>query len=165
MKNHVNDNNERKIKPQWSIRDPIWLVRIYVSMQKNPNITDETLYFRCKMTYDFLCRWLWYFEFLQAKIKVANPKRVVSLYVGRMDPKILLGQDFIENRRVQLLRSRQRKLNELINTPFDDDLFGFTSQDVNDRIEKIKLEIEALERGEITFPILPDFVNEVKKWI
>lgn len=117
------------------------------------------------MTYDFVCRWLWYWEYLQARIKVANPHRVVNLTVGRMDPKILLGQDFIDHRRVKLLQSRNRKLNELINTPFDDDLFGFKSQEMKARIGKLKSEIEALEHGEVTFPVLPDFVNEVKEWI
>lgn len=152
-------------RPAWSLNDPIWLVRICVSMQKYPNITDKTVYFRCRMTYDYLCRWLWYFEYLQARIKVANPRRVVNLYAARMDPKIRLGQEFVNYRRATLIKSRSRKLDELVNTPFDDDLFGFTSQEVNDRIRKLKSEVEALERGEITFPVLPDYVNEVKQWI
>ena len=153
------------LKPEWSINDPIWLVRISISMLHYPNIPDKTVYFRCRMTYDFVCRWLWYWEYLQARIKVANPHRVVNLTVGRMDPKILLGQDFIDHRRVKLLQSRNRKLNELINTPFDDDLFGFKSQELKARISKLKSEIEALEHGEVTFPVLPDFVNEIKEWI
>lgn len=153
------------LKPEWSINDPIWLVRISISMLHYPNIPDKTVYFRCRMTYDFVCRWLWYWEYLQARIKVANPHRVVNLTVGRIDPKILLGQDFIDHRRVKLLQSRNRKLNELINTPFDDDLFGFKSQELKARISKLKSEIEALEHGEVTFPVLPDFVNEVKEWI
>ncbi len=158
-------SNECKIKPEWSLNDPIWLVRIAVYMRNYPNIPDKTVYFRCRMTYDFLCRWLWYFEYLQARIKVAHPHRVVNLYVGRMDPKIRLGQDFIDYRRVKLLQSRNRKLNELVNTPYIDDLFHFKSQEINERISNLKAEIEALERGEITFPVLPDYVNEVKKWI
>ena len=153
------------LKPAWSLNDPIWLVRIAVYMRNHSNIPDKTVYFRCRMTYDFLCRWLWYFEYLQARIKVAHPHRVVSLYVGRMDPKILLGQEFIDHRRVTLLQSRQRKLDKLVNTPYIDDLFHFTSQDVNERISKLKSEIDALERGEVTFPVLPDFVNDVKQWI
>ncbi len=153
------------LKPEWSINDPIWLVRISISMLHYPNIPDKTVYFRCRMTYDFVCRWLWYWEYLQARIKVANPHRIVNLTVGRMDSKILLGQDFIDHRRVKLLQSRNRKLNELINTPFDDDLFGFKSQELKARISKLKSEIEALEHGEVTFPVLPDFVNEVKEWI
>lgn len=153
------------LKPEWSINDPIWLVLISISMLHYPNIPDKTVYFRCRMTYDFVCRWLWYWEYLQARIKVANPHRVVNLTVGRIDPKILLGQDYIDHRRVKLLQSRNRKLNELINTPFDDDLFGFKSQELKARISKLKSEIEALEHGEVTFPVLPDFVNEVKEWI
>ncbi len=154
-----------KLFLEYSLNDPIWLVRISVSMRNYPNITDKTVYFRCRMTYHFLCRWLWYFEYLQARIKVAHPHRVVNLYAARMDSKILLGQDFIDHRIVQLLRSRQRKLDELVNTPYIDDLFGFKSQDVNNRISHLKFEIEALERGEITFPILEDYINDVKKWI
>lgn len=153
------------VKPEWSLDDPIWLVRITVSMRNYPHIPEKTVYFRCRMTYNFLIRWLWYFEYLQARIKVKHHHRVVNLTAGRMNPKILLGQEFIDHRRVQLLKSRNRKLNELVNTPYDDDLFHFTSQDVNERISRLKTEIEALERGEIIFPVLPDFVNDVKQWI
>jgi len=153
------------IKPEWSLDAPIFFVRITVSLPSTAAITDKTVYFRCRMTYNFLIRWLWYFEWLQARIKVKHPRRVVELSAGRMAPNMLLGQEFVDNRRAQLLKSRTRKLNELVNTPYDDDLFHFTSQDVNERIGRLKSEIEALERGEITFPVLPDFVNEVKQWI
>ena len=153
------------MKPKWSLNDPIWLVRIDVSMQNYTRLTDKVVYYRCRMTYDYLCRWLWYFEYLQARVKVAHPHRVVSLMIGRTDPKILLGQDFIDHRRAVLIKSRTRKLNDLVNTPFDDDLFGYKSQEVNERISRLKNEIEALERGEVTFPVIPDFVNEIKQWI
>ena len=151
--------------PLWSLNDPIWFVRLCVSLKRDTNVNEATVYYRCRMTYDFLMRWLWYFEYLQARIKVAHPHRVVELTAGRMDPKMRLGQEFIDYRRAVLIKSRSRKLNELVNTPFDDDLFGFKSKEVNERISRLKSEIEALERGEITFPVLPDFVNEVKQWI
>ena len=154
-----------KIKPEWSLNDPIWFVRISVSMQKYPHITDKTIYFRCRMTHDELCRWLWYFEYLQARIKVAHPHRVVNLTAGRMDPKMRLGQEFIDYRRATLIRSRSRKLDELVSAPFNDDLFGFKSQEVKERINRIRDEIAALERGEVNFPVLPDYVNDVKQWI
>ena len=153
------------ITPLWSLNDPIWFVRLCVSLPRDTNVNEATVYFRCRMTYDFLMRRLWYFEYLQARIKVAHPHRVVELTAGRIDPKIRLGQEFIDYRRAALIKSRRRKLESLVNTPFDDDLFGFKSQEVNDRIRKLKSEIEALERGEITFPVLPDYVNEVKQWI
>lgn len=117
------------------------------------------------MTHDELCRWLWYFEYLQARIKVAHPHRVVNLTAGRMDPKMRLGQEFIDYRRATLIRSRSRKLDELVSAPFNDDLFGFKSQEVKERINRIRDEIAALERGEVNFPVLPDYVNDVKQWI
>lgn len=153
------------VKPLWSLNDPIWFVRLCVSLPNDINVNEATVYYRCRMTYDFLMRWLWYFEYCQARIKVSHPHRVVELTAGRMEPKMRLGKAFVEYRRATLLKSRSRKLNELVNTPFDDDLFGFTSQEVNDRIRKLKSEVETLERGEITFPVLPDYVNEVKQWI
>lgn len=152
-------------RPAWSLNDPIWFVRLCVSLPRDTNVNEATVYYRCRMTYEFLMRWLWYFEYLQARIKVACPHRVVNLTIGRMDPKMRLGQEFVNYRRATLIKSRSRKLDELVNTPFDDDLFGFTSQEVNDRIRKLKSEVEALERGEITFPVLPDYVNDVKQWI
>ena len=151
--------------PLWSLNDPIWFVRLCVSLKRDTNVNETTVYYRCRMTYDFLMRWSWYFEYLQAKIKVAHPHRVVELTIGRMDPKMRLGQEFIDYRRAVLIKSRSRKLNELVNTPFDDDLFGFKGQEVNERISRLKSEIEALERGEVTFPVLPDYVNKVKQWI
>lgn len=151
--------------PLWSLNDPVWFVRLCVSLEHDTNENDATVYYRCRMTYDFLMRWLWYFEYLQARIKVAHPHRVVELTAGRMNPEMRLGQEFIDYRRAVLIKSRSRKLEALVNTPFDDDLFGFKSQEVNERISRLKKEIEALERGEITFPVLPDFVNEVKQWI
>ena len=153
------------ITPLWSLNDPIWFVRLSVSMERYTHISDATVYYRCHMTFDFLMRWLWYFEYLQARIKVAHPHRVVELTAGRMDPKMRLGQEFIDYRRAVLIKSRSRKLEALVNTPFDDDLFGFKSQEVNERISRLKKEIEALERGEVTFPVLPDYVNDVKQWI
>lgn len=152
-------------RPLWSLTDPIWFVRIAVSMRNYPHITDKTVYYRCRMPYEFLTRWLWYFEYLQARIKVAHPHRVVNLTAGRMDPNMRLGQEFIDYRRAVLIKSRSRKLEALVNTPFDDDLFGFKSQEVNERISRLKKEIEALERGEVTFPVIPDYVNDVKQWI
>lgn len=151
--------------PLWSINDPIWFVRLSVSLEHYTNVNDATVYYRCRMTYDFLRRWLWYFEYLQARIKVAHPHRVVELTAGRMNPKMRLGQEFIDYRRAVLIKSRSRKLEALVNTPFDDDLFGFKSQEVNERISRLKKEIEALERGEVTFPVIPDYVNDVKQWI
>lgn len=154
-----------KIKPLWSLNDPIWFVRIAVSLATTTSITECVVYYRRGMTYNFVCRWMWYFEYLQARIKVAHPRRVVELLVGRENPNILMGQEFIDNRRATLLKNKSRKLDELANKPYIDDLFNFTSNDIKARMEKLKNEIEALERGEITFPVIDDFVNEIKKWI
>ena len=157
--------NSGILKPSWSLNDPIWFVRISVSMLKYPNVPDKTAYYRCRMSYGFMIRWLWYFEYMQARIKVAHPHRIVELTTGRMDPKMRLGQEFIDYRRVTLIKSRNRKLENLMNTPFDDDLFGFKSSEVNERISRLRDEIAALERGEVTFPVLPDYVNTVREWI
>lgn len=153
------------LKPLWSLNDSIWFVWIGISMHEYPNVTEKTAYYRCRMPYDFIVRWLWYFEYLQARIKVAHPRRVVNLTIGRMDPEMRLGQEFIDYRRVTLIKSRNRKLDKLLNTPFNDDLFGFKSSEVNERINQLRNEIAALERGEVTFPVLPDYVNTVREWI
>lgn len=154
-----------EIKHEWSILDPIWLVKITVSLKSYGNIVDQTVYYRCRMPYNFMMRWLWYFEYLQARVKVKHPHRVVNLIVGRMNPQILLGQDFIEQRRVTLLKSRQRKIDKLVSSPINDDLFHYTSQDVREQINKLKSEIKALEAGEIIFPVIPDYVNNIKIWL
>ena len=154
-----------KISPKYSLNDPIFLVKICISSESCENLTDETIYYRCRMTFGFLCRWRWYFEYLQAIVKVANPKRMVDIYFARMDPSMLLGNDFIEHRRAQLIRNRTKKIDKLVSTPFNDDLFGFTSQDRNLEIQKLRNDLEALERGEVTFPVLEDYINNIKKWI
>lgn len=154
-----------KLQLQWSLNDPIWLVRISVSLPRYTHIPDKTVYFRCRMSYDFVCRWLWFFEYLQSRIKVRNPRRNVVLYVARMNPEIRLGNDFIEYRRATLIKNRARKLKELTDKPVDSDLFGFAAQERAEKIEEVREQLAALERGEITFPVLPDFVNDVKEWI
>ena len=154
-----------QVKASWSINDPIWFVRISVSLPYNLTIVDDVAYFRCRMSYGFLMKWLWYFEYLQARIKVANPHRAVDLSCGRMDPKMLLGEDFVNRRRVTLIKNKRRKIDDLATKPFADDLFHFKSQEINEQINKLKNEVEALVDGQVNFPVIADFKNEVKRWI
>ena len=82
-----------------------------------------------------------------------------------MDPKMLLGEDFVNHRRVKMNKNKRRKIDDLVTKPFADDLFHFKSQEINEQINKLKNEVEALVDGQVNFPVIADFKNEVKRWI
>ena len=118
--------------------------KIAVSGEGNYFHIEDVIYYRSGMTADFVTRWLWYFEYLAALVKVHNPKRKVEFWKGPSD--ILVGKEWHEQRRASLLKSRQTKLRKLEKGVVDDDLFHFKSQDNEAEKKKVQAQIDALER-------------------
>lgn len=58
------------------------VVKISVSSETNYSHIDDVVYYHSGMSADFVQRWLWFFEYLAARVKVANPKRKVVFYKG-----------------------------------------------------------------------------------
>lgn len=139
------------------------VIKIAVSTAENYTHIDDVVYYRSGMTPDFLTRWMWYFEYLAARVKVSNPRRRVELWHGPVD--IMLGDEWHEHRRQAILKSRHIKLNQLLNIKPTGDLFGFAQLDHDKSISAVKLQITQLERDE--YPILefPVYINKIKEYI
>ena len=121
-------------------------VKITVSMVGYPGIPEEVVYWRANLTIGLLEKWRWYFDYLAALVKVANPKRSVRLTAGRQD--VLVGQEYVEEKTRTLLIGKRRVLSRL-DRQTDDDLFGFTSADRERKRQRIMKEIEELEARKI----------------
>lgn len=137
-------------------------VKITVSMVGYPGIPEEVVYWRANLTIGLLEKWRWYFDYLAALVKVANPKRSVRLTAGRQD--VLVGQEYVEEKTRTLLIGKRRVLSRL-DRQTDDDLFGFTSADRERKRQRIMKEIEELESGVFRYYVPPVYINKLRKWM
>lgn len=137
-------------------------VKITVSMAGNPGTPEEVVYWRANLTIDLLEKWQWYFDYLAALVKVANPKRRVSMYTGRQGTKV--GQEYIIEKTKTLLAGKRRTLTKL-DKQTEDDLFGFMSADREKKRSRILKEIEELESGVFRYYVPPVYINKLKKWL
>lgn len=139
------------------------VVKIAVSSETDYFHIDDVVYYRSGMTSDFVVRWLWYFEYLAALVKVNNPHRKVEFYKGPQN--ILLGKEWYEYRRQTLLKSRARELKQLEQGVVDDDLFHFKSQDNEAKKQQVLAQIDALERNEYPISEFPEYINKIKEYV
>jgi hypothetical protein len=139
------------------------IVKIAVSGETDYFHIDDVVYYRSGMSPDFVTRWLWYFDYLAALVKVHNPRRRVELVKGPTD--ILLGKEWHEYRRGVLLKSRMAKLKKLEKGVADDDLFHFKSQDNEAERAKVQSQIDALEKDEFPIPEFPEYINKIKQYV
>ena len=139
------------------------VVKISISSETNYSHIDDVVYYRSGMSPDFVQRWLWFFEYLSARIKVANPKRKVEFYKGPQD--IMLGSEWHEYRRGVMMKSCNTKLKKLQKGVVDDDLFHFASQDNDRKISEVKSKLASLENDEFHIPDFPEYINKIKNYI
>lgn len=139
------------------------VVKISVSSETNYSLIDDVVYYRSGMSPDFVDRWLWFFEYLSARVKVSNPKRKVEFYKGPQD--IMLGDEWHEHRRNVMMKSCTTKLKKLEKGVVDDDFFHFKSQDNERKIEEVKAKFTSLERNEFPIPAFPEYINKIKNYI
>ena len=140
-----------------------YVVKITISMLKYHGIPEDTVYYRRQMSIDFLIRWMWYFEFLAALVKVHNPHRRVEMIVGR--DEWLTEEEEIENRAKTLLSRKLAQIKKLKGQVVQDDLFGFTQEAQDKKIERIQGEVDSIQRGEVNFFYMPEYQNHIKQWI
>ena len=136
--------------------------KITVSMANYPGIPEEVVYWRANLPIWTVVKFRWYFDYLAALVKVANPKRKVELYVGRQELKV--GKEYIEEKTRTLLAGKRRVLSRL-DKETDDDLFGFTSSAREDKRRRILKEIEELENGDFRYYVPPVCINLLNKWL
>lgn len=140
-----------------------YVVKISVSMLRETQITEEVVYYRRQMSLDFFIRWMWYFEYLAALVKVHNPHRRVELYAG--SDEYLPEKEEIEKKAKSLLSRKLGQIKRLKGEVVQDDLFGFAQEKHNQKIERVQGEIESLQRGENNFFYMTEYKNTIKKWI
>lgn len=139
------------------------VVKIAVSSETDYYHIDDVVYYRSGMTPGFVERWMWYFEYLAALVKVNNPRRKVEFYNGPQD--VLVGKEWHEYRRGVLLKSRMAKLKKLEKGVVDDDLFHFKSEDNERKKAEVKSQLESLERDEFPIPEFPEYINKIKEYL
>lgn len=139
------------------------VVKIAVSSETDYYHIDDVVYYRSGMSPDFIERWLWFFEYLAARIKVANPRRKVEFYKGPQTIK--LGREWHEYRRGVMMKSRTTKLKQLEKGVVDDDLFHFKSEDNERKKAEVKAQLESLERDEFPIPEFPEYINKIKEYL
>lgn len=124
---------------------------------------DRVIYLRSGLSVDFVVRWRWFFEYLQALVKVKHPRRKVELSSGVSD--VLLGDEWREYKTRSLLKHRQGRLKSLLSSPVEADLFGFSVENREADIRKVREDIALLEAGKYPIAEFPSYVNEIKRWI
>lgn len=139
------------------------IVKISISTAADYFHIDDVVYYRSGMNPDFVTRWMWFFEYLTARIKVANPRCRVELWHGPAD--IMLGEEWRQYRRKAMLKSRNIKLRQLLRDEPDGDLFGFAQADHEGKIESVRQQIIALENDVYDIPEFPEYINKLKQYI
>jgi len=138
------------------------VVKISISSETEYHLVSEVVYYRVG-TPSFIERWLWFFDYLRARVKVANPKRNVFMFRGPLDVKI--GEEWHEYRRAALLKSRNIKLRQLRKSVVNDDFFGFASADQDKKIQEILGQIDLLEKDEYPIPAFPEYINRIHDFL
>lgn len=139
------------------------VVKISVSSLTDYYHIDDVVYYRSGMSPDFIQRWQWFFEYIAARVKVANPHRKVEFYKGPQT--ILLGHEWHEYRRSVLLKTRYSKLKKLVNVSVPADLFGFAQEDHNNKIASLKHQLVLLDSDNFPIPEFPVYINKIKNYI
>lgn len=137
--------------------------KITISMKSYRNIPEAVLYWNGGFTPTQLINWMWYFEYLAAVIKIHYPERKVTLTTGRQDMPV--GQEYIDIKSKSLLSGKRGQLKKILNTPFEDDLFGFTGEKRQSKIDKLVKEIKELEVGQFNYWVPPAHINRIREYI
>ena len=124
---------------------------------------DEVVYYRNKLPMWIVEQWKWYFEYMAARINVRHPRRKVELVICAQT--LLQGEEYIKVKSASLLKAKKSRLTKLIERPVAADLFGFNQEVRNKKIEALRAEIQALERGEFNYYVPQTYINNIKEWI
>lgn len=148
-----------------SLYDRKYIVKISLSMDRYRNNVENVVYYNREIPYHIFQKYLWYFELLAAKVKVAFPKRKV--WLEYFDDILPTKDEYISKKRKTLLSAKKGKLTKLHNELLvaDNDLFGLSKEKINNKINRVQNEIKDLESGKIIFHVPYLYKNEIKKFI
>lgn len=138
------------------------VVKIAISSPENYNHICDVVYYRSGMSADFVERWLWFFEYLAARVKIFNPRCKVEFYKGPQN--ILLGEQWHEHRRAAMIKSRTTKLKQLSMVVVNNDLFGFAMADHYEKQEVVRKQLAMLQEDTYPIPDFPEYINKVKQY-
>lgn len=124
---------------------------------------EEVVYYRNKLPMWIVEQWKWYFEYMAARIKVKHPRRKVELIICAQT--LLQGEEYVKVKSASLLKAKKARLTKLMDRPVAADLFGFNQEARDEKIQALKEEIEALERGEFNYYVPQTYINNIKEWI
>lgn len=127
---------------------------------------DKAIYYNKVLPWQMV-KYGWYFDYLTALIKTHYPKCQVEKSVSSSamwDTK----DDFIKEKTKTLLVGKKATLTKLdnIKAKTQPDLFGFAYKEIDEKIQKVKDDIEALKSGTYEFYWIPeDYVNNIKWYL
>ncbi len=138
-------------------------MKISISDELCNTRVGDVIYYRGNVSVLFIERWRWFVEYLAARVKVANPRRTVWVYIGPQE--VMVGKEWHEYRRGVMMKSRTTKLKQLEKGVVDDDLFHFKSEDNERKKAEVKAQLESLERDEFPIPEFPEYINKIKEYL
>lgn len=153
-----------------TLRKPVYSIRITISLAGEPQIVDETVYWRYGLSMDAMLRWRWYFEYLAARLKVAHPRRTVRIDILNITDDTdnrggsLCGEDFVRWALPRRLAAKRRELGKYTKA-FPQDLFGLKDAENADKAAKIRKQIADLENGIFDAYVPPVYINKLKKYL
>ncbi|MFZ1235714.1 MAG: hypothetical protein WAR39_01665 [Prevotella sp.] len=128
---------------------------------------EDVIYYIERIPFDLAYKYLWYFEYLVALVKIHHPHNTVKLLCGHQT--LPLREKYIEDKFKTQISHKKSKLKKLeSDNGANDDFFGFDKNAREDKIKCITEEIKKLENGEITFYIPyveGGTINKIKKYI
>lgn len=140
------------------------IVKITISNERLYNHVDDVIYYRSGMSVDFAIRWRWFFDYLTARVKVAHPRQNVKCVITS-GADIMLGKEWHEHRRQAMLKTAFAKLKKMETEPIQDDLFGFTSSEIEAKKDELRDKVRRLMAD--TYPIseFPEYINKIKSYL
>lgn len=125
---------------------------------------DVVVYYNYAIPHVVFRKYEWYFDYLAALVKVRFPHEKVELLKYQQGTKpFIAGKDYIEKKSQSLLRAKRSQLKQLETKVFDDDLFSFKGQELEEKKDRIRKEIEDLENGKFNYWVPPTYINRIKE--
>ena len=140
------------------------IVKITISNERLYNHVDDVIYYRSGMSVDFAIRWRWFFDYLTARVKVAHPRQNVKCVITS-GADIMLGKEWHEHRRQAMLKTAFTKLKKMETEPIQDDLFGFTSSEIEAKKDELRDKVRRLMADTYPIPEFPEYINKIKSYL
>ena len=140
------------------------IVKITISNERLYNHVDDVIYYRSGMSVDFAIRWRWFFDYLTARVKVAHPRQNVKCVITS-GADIMLGKEWHEHRRQAMLKTASTKLKKMETEPIQDDLFGFTSSEIEAKKDELRDKVRRLMADTHPIPEFPEYINKIKSYL